>query len=191
MIVGLYSHIIMRKQDFTIPNCITLLRIVGTIVLLFIEPMTTAFFVIYTFTGLTDAFDGFIARITNSVSELGGKLDSVADLIFYAVMLMKIFPVLYEKLPSEIWVVVAVILVLRLSAYVVSALKHKKFASLHTILNKATSFALFFVPYIISYSIATPICWTICVLAILSSSEELVIHITRKTTNEKILEKKA
>lgn len=179
----LYAPIIMRKQLFTLPNCITMLRILGTVILLFIKPLSSAFFLIYTFTGLTDAFDGFAARMTNSVSELGSKLDSVADIVFYFVMLIKISPVLITALPSAIWIAVVLILMVRISAYLVSAIKHRKFASLHTILNKLTGFSLFFVPYIILTHMAVPVCWGISAVGALSSVEELVIHL--KTNSAK------
>ena len=38
--------------------------------------------------------DGTIARATNSTSEFGARLDSISDLIFYAVMIVKFFPIL-------------------------------------------------------------------------------------------------
>ena len=53
------------------------------------------FFAIYALTGLTDVLDGWIARKMGSASQFGAKLDSVADLIFYAVMLIMIFPILW------------------------------------------------------------------------------------------------
>lgn len=167
----------MKKEYINLPNSITLMRIIGTLVLLFVEPMTTLFFIIYTFTGFTDAVDGLAARLTNSVSEFGSKLDSVADLLFYTVMLIKICPILLAVLPESIWIAVAFILAVRISAYIVSAVRCRKFASLHTLLNKMTSFVLFFVPYIIHSSFAVYICWATCLIAILSSVEELIIHI--------------
>lgn len=52
------------------------------------------FLVIYTFAGLTDVLDGWIARKTGSASEFGARLDSVSDLLFYGVILIRFFPVL-------------------------------------------------------------------------------------------------
>ena len=42
---------------------------------------------IYTFAGLTDVLDGWLARKTGRASEFGARLDSVADLLFYSVLL--------------------------------------------------------------------------------------------------------
>ncbi len=163
-----------------IPNIITMVRIIGSLCLLFVEPLKKAFYIIYTIAGLSDAIDGFIARKTNSVSELGSKLDSVADLSFYIVMILRIFPVLWEKLPFWIWYMVLSVVIMRIAAYIISAVKFRRFASLHTYLNKAATLMIFFVPYIINHKIISAFCTVICVIGIISSVEELVIHISKK-----------
>ena len=109
------------KKYFTIPNCITLLRMVSTVIMAFLEPLSKEFFAVYTFAGITDILDGFIARITKTVSKFGAKLDSVADLLFYAVMLLKILPSLGKILPWYIWLAVGIVLLLRLCAYAAAA----------------------------------------------------------------------
>ena len=106
----------LRKKYLNAANIITFMRIVGTAVLLFQKPMSSLFLAVYTFTGLTDAFDGIVARKTGTASEFGSRLDSVADLLFYGVMLIKLLPVLWAALPREIWCAVAVILLVRLCA---------------------------------------------------------------------------
>ena len=106
----------MRKTLFS-ANAITLLRISGTAVLLFLRPFSPAFFVVYTLTGVTDVLDGFVARKTGTASDFGAKLDSAADLLFYGVMLLKIFPVLWHTLPKKIWWGVALVLFLRVCSY--------------------------------------------------------------------------
>lgn len=87
-------------------NLITLLRILGTVGLLFFAANTTGFLILYLMTGCTDVLDGWLARKTGSTSEFGAKLDSIADLIFYSIMLICIFPTLMERLHKEIWYVV-------------------------------------------------------------------------------------
>ena len=82
---------------------LTSLRILGAVILLFIQPLSAAFFVIYTLSGVSDAVDGTVARATHTSGEFGARLDSIADLLFYAVMLIKVFPVLWVKLPKSIW----------------------------------------------------------------------------------------
>ncbi len=165
-------------KRLNIANCITSIRIIGTICLLFTKPFSREFFIIYTICGLSDVFDGFVARITKTVTDFGAKLDSVADLSFYAVMVLKIFPALIEKLPGEIWYAVTVIVMLRIFSYVVVAIKYKKFASLHTILNKITGFAIFFIPYMLNTSIAVPYCITACTISGISTLQEMILHLT-------------
>ena len=160
-----------------LPNSITSLRILGAIVLLFLTPLSTAFYIVYTFAGLSDALDGWLARRTNTTSELGKKLDSVADLLFYAVMLVRLLPVLLERLPIEIWILIGVILLVRLCAYITAAIKYHRFASLHTYLNKVTGGGVFLVPYILLLPIDVFLCGVVCVIGLLASVEELLIHL--------------
>ena len=166
------------KKYLTLPNCITLLRMVSTVVMAFLEPLSQAFFAVYTFAGITDALDGFVARLTKTMSKFGAKLDSVADLLFYSVMLLKILPTLNKILPWYIWLAVAVVLVLRLTAYAIAAIKEKQFSAHHTILNKITGFCVFCVPYILPLSFAAALCWIPCIAGGLASAEEILIQTT-------------
>lgn len=163
-----------------LPNFITSLRIIGTACLLFIDPLTTLFYAVYTLSGVSDVLDGFLARKLKVTSELGSKLDSIADLLLYAVMLIKIFPVLLKKLPVKIWIAVGAVLVLRLSSYLVAAVKYHRFASLHTYFNKLTGFSVFLVPYTVELPVFVPFCVVVCVIAGIAALYELRIHINSR-----------
>ena len=65
----------------TIPNFLTLLRIVAVPVFLLLVNGRHygAGLVLFFAAGMTDAIDGAIARVTNSKSELGASLDPLAD----------------------------------------------------------------------------------------------------------------
>ena len=68
-------------------DTITAVRMAASLILL-IFPLRSAWFLaVYTLAGLTDALDGWLARKTGTVSEFGARLDSVADLLFYGVLL--------------------------------------------------------------------------------------------------------
>ena len=67
-------------------NMITMVRIVGALAMIFCENYTAAFFVVFTLCGVTDIIDGFVARVTHTMSEFGARLDSVADLLFYTIL---------------------------------------------------------------------------------------------------------
>lgn len=158
-------------------NAITTLRIIGTVCLLFTKPFSKAFYIIYTLSGLSDVFDGFVARVTKTTSAFGAMLDSIADLVLYAVMALKIFPALVDRLPETIWYAVTAVVIVRIISYVAAAIKYGRFASLHTKLNKITGFAVFMIPYMINLPFATPYCVAACSVSAVSSVEEMMIHI--------------
>lgn len=169
-----------------IPNMISMARIFGTALLLFTTPLSMPFYIIYTLCGLSDVLDGTVARLSGNTTELGAKLDSIADLLYYAVMLFKIFPVLFAKLPHKIWFVVAMVILLRIASYCVAAFKYHRFSSLHTYLNKLTGALIFTVPYFISTHFIVIVSSMVCLIAGCASLEELVIHLrSGKYDNEK------
>ena len=88
----------MRKQ---IANIITISRIFSCIYLLICPVFSISFYIMYLFCGITDMADGTIARKTKSVSELGARLDTVADSIFATVSFVKILP--FMQFPTWLW----------------------------------------------------------------------------------------
>lgn len=172
-----------ESQFLTVPNILTVFRIAGSLCLLFFRPPSLAFYIIYSLCGFSDVLDGFIARRTGTTSELGAKLDSIADLLFYAVMVICIMPVLIVILPVWLWVATGVVIVLRLASYLTAAIKYGRFASMHTYMNKFTGGAMFTMPYCLLAPCAVALCAVICLIAGLSSLEELIIHLVRKEYN--------
>ena len=167
-----------RPHKWNTADTLTALRLAAAPLLLF--PLKTLWFLtIYTLAGVTDALDGWLARKTGKTSDFGAKLDSVADLAFYCVLMIRLYPVLWQRLPREVWYAVGVILLVRLAAYAVAAVKYHRFASLHTCLNKLTGGAVFLLPYVLAASTGVGYGWTVCVLAFAASVEELIIHLSR------------
>ena len=125
-------------------NIITGCRILCSILLLFFPALSPAFFILYLVAGFTDMIDGTIARKTNTASEFGSRLDTIADMVFVAACMIKLFPVLTISTWLLIWIgVIAIIKVINiLSGYILQ----KKFVDKHTILNKVTGAALFILP---------------------------------------------
>ena len=169
---------IMKKDILTVPNLITFLRLVGTLGLLFLQPLSAEFFAVYILTGVTDVLDGWIARKTKSASKFGAKLDSVADLLFYSVMIVKLMPLLVQRLSVTLWCAIGATVLVRLSAYITAAIRFHRFPSLHTPLNKLSGAAVFALPFVLLTSIALPLCWCICGITAVASGQELVIHLT-------------
>lgn len=164
-------------------DIITSFRIIGTLTLAILQPFSAAFFSVYIFTGITDILDGWIARKTHTASDFGARLDSIADLLFYAVILLKIIPSLWSVLPKGIWYTAAVVLIIRISAYIVAAFKYRLFASLHTYLNKLTGMLVFFIPFLLITRYAVGYCLAVCIVAAVASLEELVIHLVKQNYN--------
>ena len=80
--------------------------------------------------------DGTIARKTNSISEFGSKIDTVADIAFVTVSLIKILPAIH--IPGWGWIWGGMIAVIKISNIIWGYVSKKQFISLHTIMNKLT-----------------------------------------------------
>lgn len=168
-----------KTHEWNMADTVTTVRMGASVFLLFLSLKTIWFLIFYTFAGLTDVLDGWLARKTGRASEFGARLDSIADLLFYSVLLIRLFPVLYQRLPGEIWYVVSGIVLVRLAAYITAAVKYHRFASLHTWLNKLTGVAVFLLPYVLWGSYIVVYSWAVCILAFTASAEELAIHLLR------------
>ena len=84
-----------------VANILTGFRILGSILLLFFPVFSEAFYSIYLLCGFSDMIDGTIARKTNSASEFGAKLDTVADIVFVVVSMIKLLPTIH--IPGWLW----------------------------------------------------------------------------------------
>ena len=160
-------------------DTITSVRIVASLFLLFPPLGSVWFLTVYTIAGLTDALDGWLARRTGTASQFGARLDSAADLLFYGVLILRLFPVLWQSFPVRIWYAVAAIVLVRLSAYATAYYKYHQFAALHTWLNKLTGAAVFLLPYVLAVSAGIAYGWAVCLLALAAAAEEWMIHLCR------------
>ena len=157
-----------RKQ---IANIITISRILSCICLLLCPIFSISFYIMYLFCGITDMADGTIARKTKSVSELGARLDTVADSVFVAVCFVKILPLM--QLPTWLWTWIVIIAIIKIGNVVWGLIFNKKLVSIHTILNKVTGFILFLLP--LTFSFIEPIYSSavVCFMATLSAINEV------------------
>lgn len=162
-----------------IPNLITTFRILGAITMLFLGPQSREFYVVYALCGLSDLLDGFLARKLRTASAFGAKLDSIADLSFYSVMLVRLLPVLRRRLPEWIWYLVGLVLCIRLSSYLVAAIRLHQFASLHSVLNKITGASVFGIglALLLTNLGLTIYCLVVFGISFSSSTQELIHHI--------------
>ena len=160
-----------------IPNFITMLRMFGAVALLWAAPLTLPFYLMHAFCGLTDVLDGGLARGLRVQSRLGAQLDSAADLMFYGVMLVKLMPILWARMPASVWWIVGAAVLIRLCAYGMAAVKEHRFSALHTLLNKITGLMVFLIPWILALPAAVPLCHGVAAMALVSSSHELWLHL--------------
>lgn len=91
----------------SLPNIITLARLLSVplIVSLILSHQLLAALIFFTLAGLSDALDGFLARIFKARTTLGAYLDPIAD----KALLVGVFAALGHTGLAEIWVVVLVI----------------------------------------------------------------------------------
>ena len=153
-----------------IANIITCCRILGSILLLFYPAFSVEFYVIYIICGLSDMVDGTIARKTNSTSNFGAKLDTIADFVFVFVCSIKILPTL--QIPLWLWVWIIIVALIKIFYIALVFIHKKKLLSIHSILNKITGFALFILPLSLSFVEIKYSSVVVCLIATFSAIQE-------------------
>ena len=157
----------MKKH---VANITTLSRILCSIWLLLLPVCSMRFYIVYIFCGLTDMVDGTIARSTHSATELGSKLDSVADLIFIVVAFIKLLPAI--TLPYWIWVWIAIISIIKVANIAFVWIAEKRLVIEHTLMNKITVFLLFILPLTLSIIELKYGTIAVCIVATISAIQE-------------------
>ena len=112
--------------------------------------------------------DGAVARKTGTVSEFGSRLDTIADIVFVAVCLIKVIPVL--DVPVWLYIWITIIAFIKVANIAVGYIRQKEFISVHSLMNKMTGgllfvFSLTLVYMDLRYS-ATVVCMVATVAAI-------------------------
>ena len=162
----------------SLANWVSITRILLALSLTLVKPLGLWFNLIYVACGISDVLDGYIARKTRTESRLGAKLDSLADLVMVAVLVMLLYPVIDLPAPIVLWILF--IAIIRATSLVVVFLKFRTFEILHTYGNKITGMLLFTYPLSLSFSRADYLMELICAVASISAMEELVIHLWSK-----------
>ena len=157
----------MKKQ---IANIVSSCRILLSITLLFCPVFSVCFHGIYLLCGFTDMVDGTIARKTNSVSEFGARLDTIADFLFFAVTLIKLLPIIH--IPKWIWVWIIIIAIIKIFNVILGFTYTKKLISLHTVMNKITGLLLFSLPLTLEFIEIKYSLIAVCIVATFSAIQE-------------------
>ena len=113
----------------TVPNLLTLSRILAVPILVFLlwKPGWYDYaitFVLYCVVGITDYFDGYLARAWGSISRLGQFLDPIADkIVVAAVLIMLISSRKSNPIPEIAGLHIIAALIILLREIIVSGLR--------------------------------------------------------------------
>ena len=142
-------------------NIITGIRIVISAFLLFCPVFSPEFFMLYI---------GAVARKTGTVSEFGSRLDTIADIVFVAVCLIKVIPVL--DVPVWLYIWITIIAFIKMANIAVGYIRQKEFISVHSLMNKMTGGLLFVFPLTLVYMDLRYSATVVCMVATVAAIQE-------------------
>lgn len=155
-----------------IANSITIFRIICSLALLPLRVFSPGFYGIYLAAGLSDMIDGAVARKTGTESKAGAKLDSIADIIFVAVCLFKLLPVLEISWWILAWT--GAIAALKIFNIVWGRISNRELIMPHTKINKVTGLILFVLPLTLPWIDLNYSGTAVCILATVAAIHELI-----------------
>ncbi|MBL4638353.1 MAG: CDP-alcohol phosphatidyltransferase family protein [Proteobacteria bacterium] len=157
------------KKLTTIPNLLTCSRFVIAPFLLALAWLgyENAFLILLAISFLTDALDGFVARLLEQTSELGARLDTLADLVIYTSLAIAVWWLWPETVKRELAYVL-----LTITSYITPILfgfiKFHALTSYHTWLVKLAVVLLglsFFILFIFDLAWPFHVAAFVCALA--------------------------
>ena len=153
-----------------IANYISISRIIMSIALFIPKTFSITFYMIYIYCGLSDMLDGFLARKYKITSEFGAKIDSIADMIFVSVSILKIIHFIEISIAIYIWIIIVVLI--KVFNIILGYIQYKNLILLHTVANKITGFVLFIIPLTIGVIDIKILEILICGIATFSAIQE-------------------
>ena len=153
-----------------IANILTSCRILGSVLLLFFPVFSLVFYILYLLCGFSDMIDGTIARKTNSASQFGSGLDTIADLVFVTAAMIRLLPVIH--LPGWLWIWGGVIAIIKLANIVWGFVRSKKLVAYHSVLNKTTGLLCFLLPLTLQLIEPTYSFAGVCIIATIAAIQE-------------------
>ena len=154
-----------------IPNIITLSRIPMALALPFVQSSPAIFWTLYLLCGLSDVLDGALARAMGTVSRLGERLDTIAEIIFVAVWIALFIPAM--NVGRWLWIWTGVIALIKVVNVISGFAMKRGFTVKHTLANKATGVLLFLLPAAILWeNLKVPYIVLVCLLATFAAIQE-------------------
>lgn len=163
-----------------VPNALTLYRLAAAVAILLVAPYETAFYVIYALAGISDLFDGVIARAIKAESRFGSTVDTIADGLLTLTGTTVVF-VNMQPLDAGVLGIVLAFFLTRIAGAVVTAVRFKKFAMLHTVGNKIAMILFYLIPFFYTMCAAVGtadvLIYSVTSVCILAALEEIAIQV--------------
>lgn len=166
----------MEDNDSTmkaLPNLLSASRAATAVAMLFFPVFSATFWVLYCWGGLSDMVDGPIARRMGAESELGARVDSLADILFLVCSCILLLPSLF--LPVWLWLWVAVIAAVKLSAIAIATWRRHRLTVPHSKTNRLTGLLLFCLPFAMALTDVLVPAAVVCTVATASLLEDIML----------------
>lgn len=165
-------------MNCSVCDCISVSRIALALILFLTEPLSWQFLTVYVVAATTDVLDGRVARMSGKVNRYGSYLDSAADLVLAASVLIILIP----RLDMTAWMIIwmAIIAVIWGLGFAAGSLRYRKPAFVHTYMSKLTGAGLFLSPFLIILIGVTPTVLLVGIIATVASLEYLYINLSSK-----------
>lgn len=151
-------------------DILSVLRMSASFLLFAFDPTSATYIAMVAVIGLTDVFDGAVARRFGSTSK-GSVIDSVADAVFFVCLLLSFIPAVRWELWMIVWM--AIIAVLKISVMATS----DKAEGLHTVSAKVTGAIIAVVPLMSAIVTAETAVLVACTVATTAAVIELSVSI--------------
>ena len=160
-----------------IPNVLSIGRILATPVLVYLaitereEPYKWLLLAAF----LSDIADGLIARGFSLTSDIGSRLDSIADSLLWIPAIWGMW-VFYPFVIADNWLIVSLIVGLGITEHIVALLRYGKLSSFHTYTNRVSAYGLgIFIMSVYLFGYAPWLLYAAATLNILGRLEQLTI----------------
>lgn len=157
-------------------NFLTSIRIVCGLLILCFPPFSKWYYILYLSGGFTDAVDGTVARRLGTETDFGAKLDTAADFIFAAAVIIKLIGAVRFPIWLLIWI--AVIFAIKTVSVITGFIRHKRFVAVHSLINKVCGVAVYILPLVWGFDFPRQIklisVVSVCLLASAASVDEFI-----------------
>lgn len=151
-------------------NIVTGVRLLLSVLMLFLPVPSPGFWAVYAAAGLSDMLDGPIARRTRTASDFDARLDTLADMVFAVACMIRLLPVL--TIPAWLWLWIGAIALIKGINLLSGLMMQRRLVAKHTLLNKATGLALFLLPLTLPFIDLRYTGSLVCALATLAAVQE-------------------